>query len=91
MLDFHNLSKLGVLCVTGSSPLSLVHLKQLSSLKALTIIDSSNAFCLSEDDIMSNINVQLNMSLLRSAMLMLSDGHVSFHSYAVSPWEIVRS
>ena len=50
MLDFHNPSKLGVLCVTRSLLLSPVHLKQLSSLKALKIIDSSNAFCLSEDE-----------------------------------------
>jgi hypothetical protein len=49
-LAFHILSKLGVLCVTGCPPLSLVQLKQLSSLKALEIIDSSDAFCLSEDE-----------------------------------------
>ena len=36
--------------MTGCPPLSLVHLKQLSSLKALEIIDSSDAFCLSEDE-----------------------------------------
>ena len=29
----------------GCPPLSLVHLKRLSSLKALEIIDSSDAFC----------------------------------------------
>jgi hypothetical protein len=47
---FHILSKLGVLCVTRCPPLSPVHLKELSSLKALEIIDSSDAFCLKGED-----------------------------------------
>jgi hypothetical protein len=50
VLSFHNLSNLGLLTIWGCPPLPLVHLERLSSLKALTIVDSSEAFCLSEDD-----------------------------------------